>query len=419
MEQKKIRNPKKVKMKINENEFEKAYELIQKHLVQTPLVKNDYLSQKYKANIYLKLENLQPIGSFKLRGALNKISSLTDEEKSQGVVAVSAGNHAQGVAWAAKKFGVNATIIMPTPSPIVKILNTEALGAKVILQGENVDESFEYVQQYLKENQGVYVHPFHDPLVVAGQGSIGYELKEQIDNIDYIFAAIGGGGLVSGLGKTCKKFFPNIKVIGTQAQGANSMVKSLQAGELVQSEKVMTIADGIKVKVPNLEMFEMLDGIVDDVVDIEDDKIALSILELMEQARVIAEGAGAISLAAFDELYNKSPRRFKGKDIVLTICGGNIDINLVDRIIERGLIESKRRIKVELLLDDKPGSLYRLTKLAKDHNGNVLEVRHERNAPYLEMQESIVEVTLETRGQEHTQEILNEIKKEFKIYKRK
>lgn len=405
-------------MKVNESDFDKAYELIQKHITPTPLVKNDYLSQKYNANIYLKLENLLPIGSFKLRGALNKISSLSDEEKAQGVVAVSAGNHAQGVAWAAKKFGVKATIIMPKPSPIVKILNTEALGAKVILHGENVDESFEYVQTYLKENQGTYVHPFHDPLVIAGQGSIGYELKEQIDNIDYIFAAIGGGGLVSGLGTTCKRFFPNAKVIGTQAQGANSMVRSLQAGELMSSDSVMTIADGIKVKVPNKDMFELLDGIVDDLIDIEDDKIALAILELMEQARVIAEGAGAISLAAFEEMYNKSPRRFKGKDIVLTICGGNIDINLVDRIIDRGLIESRRRIKVELLLDDKPGSLYRLTKMAKDQNCNVLEVRHERNAPYLELQESIVEVTLETRGPEHTKEILEKISKDFKVYKR-
>ncbi len=405
-------------MKINDDQFIKAYELIQKHLVKTPLVKNDYLSQKYKANIYLKLENLQPIGSFKLRGALNKIASLTDEEKASGVVAVSAGNHAQGVAWAAKKFGVSATIIMPKPSPIVKILNTEALGAKVILQGENVDESFEYVKEYLKEHNATYVHPFHDPLVVAGQGSIGYELKEQIENIDYIFAAIGGGGLVAGLATTCKKFYPNIKVIGTQAKGANSMVRSLQAGEIVHTDKVMTIADGIKVKIPNEEMFQLLDGLVDDVIDIDDNKIAISILELMEQARVIAEGAGAISLAAFDEMYNKSPRRFKNKDIVLTICGGNIDINLVDRIIERGLIESQRRIKVELLLDDKPGSLYRLTKLVKENNGNVLEVRHERNAPYLELQESIVEVTLETRGPGHTEEIMGKIAKDFKIYKR-
>lgn len=399
-------------------DFETAYKLIKENLSATPLIKNDYLSRKYNANIYLKLENLQPIGSFKLRGALNKIASLSDEEKKNGVLAVSAGNHAQGVAWAAKKFDVKATIIMPKPSPIVKILNTEALGAEVILEGDNVDESFEFSKTYLEKNNKTLVHPFHDPLVVAGQGSISFELKEQIDHIDYLIGAIGGGGLVTGMGFMAKKFFPGVKVIGTQASGANSMVKSLQKGEVVNSEKVMTIADGIKVKNPNQEMFNLLDSVVDDVIDVDDNKISISILELMEQARVMTEGAGAISLAAFEELYQKSPRRFKGKNIVLTICGGNIDINLVDRIIERGLIESNRRIKIDLLLDDKPGSLYRLTKLVKDNNSNVLEVRHERNAPYLELQESIVEVTLETRGEEHAVDLMKKISKDFKIYKK-
>jgi threonine dehydratase len=398
--------------------FEAAFNLIADNLTATPLIKNDYLSRKYNANIFLKLENLQPIGSFKLRGALNKIASLTAEEKKQGVLAVSAGNHAQGVAWAAKKFDVAATIIMPKPSPIVKILNTQALGAEVILEGDNVDESFEFARKYLETNKKVLVHPFHDPLVVAGQGSIAFELKKQIEHIDYLFGAIGGGGLLTGMGYMAKKFFPGIKIIGTQASGANSMVKSLQKGEVVNSTEVMTIADGIKVKNPNEEMFKLLDSVVDDVIDVNDNKIAISILELMEQARVVTEGAGAISLAAFEELYQKSPRRFKGKNIVLTICGGNIDINLVDRIIERGLIESNRRIKIDLLLSDKPGSLYRLTKLVKENNSNVLEVRHERNAPYLELQESIVEVTLETRGEEHTNDLMKKINKEFKIYKK-
>lgn len=405
-------------IELDKIDFETAYKLIKENLRATPLIKNDYLSRKYNANIYLKLENLQPIGSFKLRGALNKIASLSDEEKKNGVLAVSAGNHAQGVAWAAKKFDVKATIIMPKPSPIVKILNTEALGAEVILEGDNVDESFEFSKTYLEKNKKTFVHPFHDPLVVAGQGSISFELKEQIDHIDYLIGAIGGGGLVTGMGYMAKKFFPGVKVIGTQASGANSMVKSLQKGEVVNSEKVMTIADGIKVKNPDQEMFNLLDSVVDDVIDVDDNKISISILELMEQARVMTEGAGAISLAAFEELYQKSPRRFKGKNIVLTICGGNIDINLVDRIIERGLIESNRRIKIDLLLDDKPGSLYRLTKLVKDNNSNVLEVRHERNAPYLELQESIVEVTLETRGEQHAVDLTKKISKDFKIYKK-
>lgn len=403
-------------MELEFSQFEKAYELISSLLPKTPLVKNDWLSKKYQANVYLKLESLQPVGSFKCRGAANKIYNLSDAEKKKGVVAVSAGNHAQGVAWAAHKLGVEATIIMPKPSPIIKILNTEKLGAKVILEGENVDESFAFMKDYLKENDKILVHPFHDPLVIAGQGTIGFELKEQIDKIDYIFGAIGGGGLMVGVGTAMKKFFPDAKIIGTQASGASSMVRSLQQGKLNSGESmVATFADGIKVKEPNQEMYELLDELLDEAVHIPDDQTAISLLELMEQARLITEGAGAISLAAFDELYQRSPRRFKNKNIVLTICGGNIDINLVDRIIEKGLIQSHRRIEVELLLDDRPGSLFDLTKLVKEHNGNILQVTHERSAPYLELQESIVKAVIETKGEEHAQQILDAIGAQFKI----
>lgn len=402
-------------MKLDFSDFEKAYELISSLLPPTPLVKNEWLSNKYQANVYLKLESLQPVGSFKCRGAANKIFNLTEEEKKKGVVAVSAGNHAQGVAWAAQKLNVDATIIMPKASPIIKILNTEAMGAKVILEGDNVDEGFEYLKEWNQKHDKVLVHPFHDPLVIAGQGTIGFELKEQIDKIDFIFGAIGGGGLMAGLGQVVKKFFPETKIIGTQASGASSMARSLQQGKLVPGEKVATFADGIKVKEPNPEMFHLLDEIIDEAVHIPDDQTALALLELMEQARIITEGAGAISLAAFNELYQKSPRRFKNKNIVLTICGGNIDINLVDRIIEKGLLESHRRIQVDLLLDDRPGSLHLLTKIVKDLGGNILQVTHERNAPYLELQESIVEVVLETKGKEHAEAIMDELSKNFKM----
>lgn len=405
-------------MKIEMSEFEKAYELISSLLAPTPLIKNDWLSKKYQANVFLKLENMQPVGSFKCRGAANKIYNLTEDEKKKGVIAVSAGNHAQGVAWAAQKLGVEATIIMPKPSPIIKILNTEAMGAKVILEGDNVDESFEFLKSYLKENDKVLVHPFHDPLVIAGQGTIGFELKEQIDKIDYLFGAIGGGGLMAGMGQVVRHFYPEVKIIGTQASGASSMARSLQQGKLVPGEKGMTFADGIKVKEPNPEMYELLDELIDEAIHIPDDQTALALLDLMEQARIIAEGAGAIGLAAFDELYQRSPRRFKNKNIVLTICGGNIDINLVDRIIERGLLQSHRRIKVDLLLDDRPGALFKFTKIVKEMGGNILQVTHERNSPYLELQESIVEAVLETKGREHAEAILDEISKNFKVAQR-
>ncbi len=270
-------------------------------------------------------------------------------------------------------------------------------------------------EKYLKENDKTVVHPFHDPLVIAGQGTIGFELKDQIEKIDYLFGAIGGGGLMAGLGRTAREFFPGVKIIGTQASGASSMAKSLQQGKLVHGESVATFADGIKVKEPNPEMFDLLDETLDEAVHVPDEQIALALLELMEQARIITEGAGAISFAAFNELYTRSPKRFKNKNIVLTICGGNIDINLVDRIIEKGLIQSHRRIKIDLLLDDRPGSLYELTKLVKDLGGNILQVTHERNAPYLELQESVVECVLETRGKEHSEKILEELSKCFKI----
>lgn len=402
-------------MKLELNEFEKAYKLLSDLIPATPLIKNDWLSSKYGANIYLKLENLQPVGSFKLRGATNKIFNLTDEEKAKGVLAVSAGNHAQGVAWAAKKCGVDATIIMPKPSPLVKILNTESLGAKVILEGENVDESFKFAKEYLKENNQIFVHPFHDPLVVAGQGSITYELKKQLPDVDFIFGSIGGGGLLAGVGFAAKELLPKAKIIGAQATGANSMVKSLQQGRMIEGDSVATFADGIKVRVPNPEMYEILDGIIDEAIHVPDDLIAASVLRLMEQARVIAEGAGAINLAAFHELFEMNPRRFKNKNIVLIICGGNIDINVIDRIIEKGLIETKRRINLSLLLDDKPGALKEMTQIISETGANILEIIHDRNAPYIELQQSIVKATLETKGPKHTEEIFNTLKEKYKI----
>lgn len=402
-------------MQLDMSGFEKAYEVLAKYLTPTPLVKNEWLSKKYGCNIFLKLENLQPVGSFKLRGATYKMANLTEEERKKGVLAVSAGNHAQGVAWAAEKLGTSATIIMPENSPIVKIANTETLGAKVILSGQNVDDSFEYAKKYLEENNLIYVHPFNDEHVIYGQGSIGFELKDQIKNIDFLFGSIGGGGLMSGAGFVAKKFYPNCTVIGSQSTGAASMIRSLQQGKLIECETVETFADGIKVKKPELKMYELLDGIIDEAVHIDDDKVASSVLDLMEQARVIAEGAGAINLAAFQELYEKNPRRFKGKDIVLILCGGNIDINLVDRIIEKGLIKSERRIKLNVLLDDKPGALNTLTKTLVDTQANVLHADHKRDVPSLAINQSVVEVTLESKGPEHSKKIKEKVMEKFTL----
>lgn len=404
-------------MKLEMNDFEKAYKNLQGYILKTPLIKNEWLSSKYGCEVLLKLENLQPVGSFKLRGATNMISNLSEEQRAKGVVAVSAGNHAQGVAWAAAKFGIDATIIMPKPSPLVKIMNTKALGAKVILEGENVDESFEFAKEYLKKHNKVYVHPFNQEDVIYGQGSLSFELKEQIEDIDFLFGSIGGGGLMAGAGTVAKKLFPNCKIIGSQSTGASSMIRSLQQGKLIECETVETFADGIKVKKPEFKMYELLDMVIDEAVHVSDDKVALSVLDLMERARIIAEGAGAINLAAFDELFEKNPRRFKGKKVVLIICGGNIDINLVDRIIENGLIESKRRVKMSILLDDRPGALHNLTSTLKQAQANVLQVFHNRDVPSLQLNQSVVEVTIECRDKEHAEHIHQAVKEEFEILK--
>jgi threonine dehydratase len=297
-------------------------------------------------------------------------------------------------------------------------MNTEALGAKVILAGENVDESFEYAKEYLKKNHKIFIHPFNQEEIIYGQGTIGFELKEQIDHMDFIFGSIGGGGLMSGLGTVVKKFFPNCSVVGSQCSGASSMVRSLQQGKLVESETLATFADGIKVKKPDFQMYELLDKVIDEAVHIGDDKVAMAVLQLMEQARVIAEGAGAINLAAFQELFDKNPRRFKNKKVVLVICGGNIDVNLIDRIIDNGLIESKRRVKLNVLLDDTPGSLNLLTETLMSSEANVLQVHHKRDDPFLNLDQSMVEVMIESRGEAHSQEIFDSIQERFKILPR-
>ena len=402
-------------MKFTLNEFEESFQQLSKYITPTPLIKNEWLSSKYGANIYLKLENLQPVGSFKLRGATHKLMKLSQEERAKGVVAVSAGNHAQGVAWAAHKFGIEATIIMPKPSPIIKVMNTRALGAEVLLEGDNVDESFEFVQEYLKENDKTYIHPFCDKDIILGQGSIAMELRDQIDNIDFLFGSIGGGGKLSGVGFVAKELFEDITIIGTQAEGASSMVESLQKGKIVKKDTVSTFADGIKVKRAIPEMYEILDSVIDEAVSISDHKIATGVLELIEQARIITEGAAAINLAAFTELFEKNPRRFKGKDIVLLICGGNIDINLIDRIIDKGLIESSRRLRLNLILPDTPGSLNNLTQKISNADANVLDVRHDRNSPTLGLNESLVELMLETKGVEHSQTIIDYLREDYEI----
>ena len=400
-------------MNIEFKEFKKAYSVLKKIISPTPLVYNEWLSRQYDCEIYLKLENMLPIGSFKMRGATYKISELSAKEKKQGVLAVSAGNHAQGVAWAARRFDVKSTIIMPVGSPLTKIRNTETLGAKVILHGASIEEGFTFANQLMEKTPMTFVHPYHDPKVIAGQGSVAFELLEQIPDMDYIFSAIGGGGLVSGIGQVLKGHKSKVKVIAGQASGCSSMVDSLNSGKIVTIDSAHTFADGIRVKNVSPDMLKLLKQVVDSSYKVDDEKMAWAILQLMEKARIIAEGAGALPLALFDQVYKKNPKKFKNKKVVLVICGGNIDVNLLERIIDRGLLESHRKVRIAVPILDRPGLLHSLTGVIKNVGANVLQVVHDRDSSNTGISGTNVIFTLETKGKDHLDELLREMKKDF------
>jgi threonine dehydratase len=400
-------------MFIQYKEFQDAYKVLGKIIHPTPLVFNEWLSKQYNCEVYLKLENMLPIGSFKMRGATYKISRLSAAEKKHGVLAVSAGNHAQGVAWAASRFKVKATIIMPEGSPLTKIRNTEALGAKVVLYGTSIEDCFLHAEALMKKQKMTFVHPYHDPSVIAGQGSVAFELLEQLPEMDYIFSSIGGGGLVSGMGQVIKGSQSRAKLVAGQASGCSAMVDSLNTGKIKNLKTAETFADGIRVKNVAPDMFESLKKVVDSSHKVEDEKLAWAILQLMEKGRIIAEGAGALPLALFDQLYQKDPKKFKNKKIILVICGGNIDVNLLERIIDRGLIESHRRVRISIPITDRPGILHMLTGVIKAQGANILQVVHDRDSMNTGITGANVIFTLETKGEEHLKMLLQEMKKDF------
>lgn len=390
-----------------------AYDVLGQVIEPTPLIKNEWLSSQFGCEVYLKLENMLPIGSFKMRGATYKISQLSEAERKRGVLAVSAGNHAQGVAWAARRFKVDATIIMPEGSPLTKIRNTESLGARVILHGNSLEDGFKFADEMMKKKPMTFVHPYKDLAVMAGQSTVGFELLEQLPDVDYIFSSIGGGGLVAGFGTVVKALRPNVKVIAGQASGCRAMVESLKKGKLTQTDRAETFADGIRVKVAHPEMYKILDSVVDEAYAIDDEQTALAVLDLIEKARVIAEGAGALPLAILKELHAKNPKRFKGKKIVIVVCGGNIDVNLLERIIDRGLIEGQRKVRIAVPITDRPGTLHALTGIIKETGANILEVDHDRDSEGTGLTGANVVFTLETKGPVELKALLAKLKKDF------
>ena len=373
----------------------------------TPLDRSSTFSQMVGAPIYLKLENLQKTGSFKLRGAYNKIHLLSETEKKCGVIAASAGNHAQGVAYAASHAGIRSVIVMPETAPLSKVSATRGYGAEVMLAGTSYDEAFARAKQ-LEQQQGLtFVHAFNDPQVMAGQGTIGLEILRELPELATVVVPIGGGGLIAGVATAIKALAPQVRVVGVQAAGADAMARSKQAGVLTPTAVASTIADGIAVKSPGDATFAVIQQVVDEIVTIDDEAIAAAILMLLERAKLMVEGAGAIGLAAL--LHGKIPVR---GPVACLISGGNIDVNFIARIIERGLVKAGRRVIITTTVVDRPGALQRLLASIAACRGNVLYVHHDRIQHEVQMGQAKVQVSLETRDEEHTAEILSALQQE-------
>ena len=353
------------------------------------------------AQVYLKPENLQLTGSFKLRGAYYKISQLSDEEKSRGVIACSAGNHAQGVALGATHNGIKSIICLPAGAPISKVEATKSLGAEVCLVPGVYDYAYRKALQLQEEHGYILVHPFDDPLVIAGQGTIGLEIIEEMPDVEAVIVPVGGGGLISGIAFTLKTLKPDIKIYGVQTEGAPSMVESLKTNNRIRLNSVSTIADGIAVKEPGINTFEMCQKYVDEFVTVSDDEVASAILTLIEQQKLVAEGAGAVSVAA--AMYNKVP--IDGKKVVCIVSGGNIDVTSLNRVITRGLVKNGRDCTVTVILSDKPGQLSKVCSVIGDLGANILSVEHRRNSSNTEISGCKLHIDMETRNHDHIKQV--------------
>lgn len=370
--------------------------------VKTPFAYAPLLSSLCEADIYVKKENLQITGAFKLRGAYNKVASLSDEQRAKGVIAASAGNHAQGVAFAAKHFGIHAVIVMPESTPITKINGVTSHGAEVVLAGSNYDEAYAYAMEYAQKNALVFIHPFEDEEVIAGQGSIALEMLDEQADLDIVLVPMGGGGLISGIATAIKAINPQIKIIGVSATGAPALKNSFEQKRPVDSESVRTIADGIAVRDTSAITLEHMLQSVDKVVSVDDEEIANAILYLLERQKLVVEGAGAVGVAA---LLHSKVEEIKGKKVGVVLSGGNIDVTMLSVIIEKGLLKSHRKMKLTVTLVDKPGSLMKLTQLLQGLYANIVHIAYDRTSTTLDYGDAHVTIHLETKGEAHQDEI--------------
>lgn len=385
----------------------KAADLIREIIIMTPLVHSPALSRQFKGEIFLKLENLQKTGSFKIRGAANRIFSDIKRIGPDGVVAASAGNHAQGVALAAKRAGVPAAIVMPEWASITKQEATRAYGGDVIISGQSLGESLEKAKELAKEGR-ILIHPYDDPDVIAGQGTIGLEILGSLNNVDMIIVPVGGGGLISGIASVVKALKPETKVIGVQSEACPSAYESLKKGRIVTVNSSLSIADGISVKQTGKLNFSIIRKHLDEIVLVRESDIAAAVLMLLERKKILAEGAGAVPLAA---LMSGAIKVKKGSRTVLLISGGNVDSPLLGRIIRQGLINNGRIIRFSVCLDDVPGALSGLLALVSSLKANVLHILHHRSARNIPIYSTIVELEIETRGPAHVKEITGSLKK--------
>ena len=383
--------------------FEEASERLNRVLLETKLVYSDYFSEQTGAKVYFKPENMQFTGAYKLRGAYYKISTLTPEERERGIISASAGNHAQGVAYAAKLMGAKAVIVMPTTTPLIKVNRTKGYGAEVILHGDVYDDACTCALELAEEKGYTFIHPFDDETVATGQGTIAMEIVKELPTVDYILVPIGGGGLCCGVSTLAKMLNPKIKVIGVEPAGAACMKASLAAGHVVTLPKVTTIADGTAVKTPGDVVFPYIQKNVDDIITVEDDDLIAAFLDMMENHKMIVENSGLLTVAALKQL------NIKGKKVVSILSGGNMDVITIASVVQNGLIQRDRIFTVSVLLPDKPGELHRVAGILAELQGNVIKLEHNQFVSVNRSNVVELRITLEAFGTEHKERILKEL----------
>ena len=383
--------------------FEEAAEKVKEVTLPTNLVYSEYFSNQTGNRVYLKPENMQYTGAYKVRGAYYKISTMSEEARQKGLITASAGNHAQGVAFAAKKYGVKATVVMPTTTPLIKVNRTKGYGAEVILYGNVYDEACEYAMKLAEEKGLTFVHPFDDLDVATGQGSIAMEIIKELPTVDYILVPIGGGGLATGVSTLAKLLNPNIKVIGVEPAGANCLQESIKAGKVVTLPTVSTIADGTAVKTLGSKLFPYLQKNLDDIITVPDEDLIVAFLDMVENHKMIVENSGLLTVAALKQLD------VKDKKIVSILSGGNMDVITMSSVVQQGLVQRSRIFTVSVLLPDKPGELVRVASIIAEANGNVIKLEHNQFVSINRKATVELRITIEAFGHEHKDEIVDKL----------